>query len=359
MTAAPVSPAGPARVPTVSVIVPCFNYGHFLDGCLRSVLTQEGVAVKVLVIDDVSTDDSAQVAARLCARDDRVEFRAHRENAGLIATANEGLAWADGDYVVLLSADDLLVPGALSRAATVMDTHPGVALVYGRPLLAPEDRPLPVSTGRWRGTTIWRGEDWIRMRCRNAHNAMSSPEVVVRNSVQQAVGGYDPACHHTSDLNLWLRIAAVADVAYVRGVPQAIYRVLSNSMSRTQGSPLVDLVDRRNAFDSFLARGGDRLGDAEALVARAKRALARQALWRASRTIDRGAAEQQRYVDQFIAFAVETHPGARRLPEWRGLALRRRLGPGRSRAFLPFAATGAAHRLSYHVLRMRWRLRGV
>ena len=359
MTCVATTPSAATRLPTVSVIIPCFNYGHFLEACLRSVLTQQGVAVKALVIDDVSTDDSADVAARLCAGDDRIEFRRHRKNAGLIATANEGLEWADGDYVVLLSADDLLVAGALARATTVMESHPNVGLVYGRPLLAPEDRLLPTPSGRWRATTIWRGHDWIRLRCRTAHNAMSSPEVVVRNSVQRAVGGYDPDCYHTSDLNLWLRIAAVSDVAYIRGVPQAIYRVLSASMSRTQGSPLVDLVDRRIAFDSLRAHCGSGLPDGEALVMRARRALARQALWRASRTIDHGGEDGLRYVEEFRSFALDTYPSARRLPEFYGLAIRRWLGPGRSRAFLPFVATGAAHRVSYYAGRARWRLRGV
>jgi GT2 family glycosyltransferase len=351
--------ADTAAVATFSVIVPCFNYGHFLDGCLRSVLSQQGVSVRVLVIDDRSTDDSARVAARLCASDERVELRTHRVNAGLIATANEGLAWADGDHVVLLSADDLLVPGALWRAATVMARNPGVGLVYGRPLLAPEGRPLPTASGRWRGTTIWRGDEWIRIRCRTAHSAMSSPEVVVRNSVQRAVGGYDPVCHHTSDVNMWLRVAAVAEVAYIRGVPQAIYRVHGTSMSRNQGSPLVGLEQRRNAFDVLSAGAGGRLADGNQLVMRARRALARQALWRASRTVDHGVAEQQRHVDEFVAFALATYPAARRLPEWHGLTIRRRLGPGRSRMFLPFAATGAAHRISYLAGRARWRATGV
>jgi hypothetical protein len=353
----PSTPGAPA--PTVSVIIPCFNYGHFLQDCLGSVLGQEGADVKILVIDDRSTDGSAEVAARLCARDERIEFRPHRQNAGLIATANEGLAWADGDYVILLSADDMLVPGSLARATSIMSRHPNVGLVYGRPLLAMEGRPLPLPSGRWRRTYIWRGEDWIRMRCRTAHNAMSSPEVVVRNSVQQAVGGYDPSCPHTSDLNLWLRIAAVADIAHVRGVPQAIYRVLSGSMTRAQESPLVDLIDRRSAFDSFLSASAPRLRDPVALSSRARRALARQALWQASRTVDRGIPGELERVEQFVDFALDTYPDVKRLREWYGLAVRRRIGPGRSRAFPPFVATGAAHRLRYHAGRVRWRLRGV
>ena len=71
-----------ARRPTVSVVIPCYRYGRFLPGCVRSVLGQEHVDVRVLIIDDASPDDSAQVAARLAAEDERVEFRRHRVNAG-------------------------------------------------------------------------------------------------------------------------------------------------------------------------------------------------------------------------------------------------------------------------------------
>jgi hypothetical protein len=354
-------PAAPSSrcIATVSVVVPCYNYGHFLEGCLASVLSQRGVHVRVLVIDDLSTDDSAEVASRLADRDSRVEVRCHEDNVGLITTANEGLDWADGDYVVLLSADDQLVPDSLWRAALIMEQEPGVGLVYGRPLIAREGRPLPRASGRWRSTDRWAGADWIRVRCKTAQSAMSSPEVVVRNSVQRAVGGYDKRCQHTSDVNMWLRVAAAADIAYVRGVPQAIYRVHAASMQRGLEGPLVDLRERQAAFDTFFAGSGSSLVNSALLHGDARRALARQALWIASRTIDHGVVDEQRDVDELVAFAREAYPDASRLREWRGLKLRRAIGAGRSRAFVPFLATGAAHRLTYYARRARWRYQGV
>jgi hypothetical protein len=356
---APVTRREPgSKLASVSVIVPCYNYGHLLEGCLESVLSQEGVDVRLLVIDDCSTDDSAEVGRRLAARDERVEFRPHAENRGLIATANEGLEWATAEYVVLLSADDLLVPGSLRRAVDIMVRHPKVGMVYGKTLLADEGRPLPKPSGSWRSTKVWSGANWLRIRCRSTYNCISSPEVVVRNSVQRAVGGYDPACHHASDLNMWLRIAAIADIAYVRGVPQAIYRVHSDSMLRSSTNTMVDLSERRVAFDSFFAacsayRKSDRL---QTTVART---LARQALWRASRAVDQGAADGDGAVEELKSFALDVYPDASRLREWRGLRLRQWIGAGRSLGFPPFIATGAAHRLRSHAIRMRWRLRGI
>ena len=349
-------PTGPDK-PSVSVVIPCYNYGHFLEGCVGSVLAQPGVHPDVLIIDDTSTDDSAAVAVRVAERDDRVEVRRHRENAGMIATINEGLEWARGEYVVVLSADDLLVPGALGRAVSVMRSHPRVGMVYGRPLLARHGCVIPRSSGNWRTTKVWSGTDWLKMRCRTAHNCISSPEVVVRNTVQRAAGGYDAACFHTSDLNMWLRIAAIADVAHIRGVPQAIYRIHPGSMLRSQEGPLVDLNERWVAFESFFTASGGHLADVEELRAMAGRALARQALWQASRSVDRG--DTSGIVDELVGFALDVYPGTRQLREWRGLRTRKRIGAGRSLIFVPFIATGVAHRLDHHLDQVRWRYTGV
>ena len=114
----------------VDVIVPCYNYGDMLEGCVRSVLSQEHVHVHVLIMDDASTDSTETVGRRLAAIDPRVEYRRHAVNRGHIATYNEALADISGDYCVILSADDLLTPGSLSRAVRFMDMHPSVGLAF-------------------------------------------------------------------------------------------------------------------------------------------------------------------------------------------------------------------------------------
>lgn len=342
---------------TVSVIVPCYNYGHFLEECVGSVLTQQGVDVELLIIDDRSTDDSAETAHRLAERDDRIELRRHSRNAGLIATANEGIEWAQGEFVVLLSADDLLVPGSLRRAVTVMREHPNVGLVYGRSELAREGRPLPVPSGSWRATKIWSGSEWIRWRCSTGLNCIFSPEAVVRTSIQRVVGFYDPICHHTSDLNMWLRVAAVSDVAHIRGAPQAIYRHHADSMVHRDMRPTIDMRERRAAFDAFFAISASQLDGAERLRELAARRLARTALWQASRELERG--PRTSVVDDLADFAVDVYPDAERLREWRGLRMRRRIGARRSRVFPPFLASRALHYLRRRAAWRRLMSRGI
>lgn len=347
----------------VKVIVPCYRYGEVLEGCVESVLGQAGVDVRVLVIDDCSPDDTPTVASRLAQAEERVEYRRHERNVGLIGTANEGLDWAgDGDYVVLLSADDMLVPGSLLRAVSVMESHPGVGMVYGHAQYFQAGRPLPRFSRNWRGTRTWSGVEWIRLRCRSGYNCISSPEVVVRASVQREAGYYDPACPHASDLNMWLRVAAISDIAYVKGAVQALYQVHPDSMYRSMvggdSGAMADLVERRASFAAFFAGAGVSLAGADRLRSMVGRALARQALWQASRAYDRAEVGVVP-VGELIAFALGTCPDARRLREWWGLKLRQRIGAGRSLWFLPFIASGAGHRLRGHVSSLRWRARGV
>jgi hypothetical protein len=160
---------------------------------------------------------------------------------------------------------------------------------------------------------------------------------------------------------MWLRIAAVSDVAYLKGVPQAIYRVHSDSMLRSNRDPLVDLHERRAAFDSFFASCGTLIDDAEHLQRMVGRALARQAFWRASRALDRGLTDgaDALPVDGLVTFALEVCPDASRLREWHGLRVRRMIGPGRSRWFVPFLLTGAAHRARGYAQGIRWITSGI
>lgn len=250
-------------LPTVSVIVPCYNYGHFLTGCIESILSQEGVEVDVLIIDDASPDGSGEVANALAERDSRIAVIRHEVNCGHIATYNEGLSQIKGDYVVLLSADDLLTEGALARATAVMEAHPSVGLVYGHPLVfSGVDVPKP--TLHVRGWSVWSGSEWIAAQCRRGLSCIYSPEAVVRTCVQKAVGGYSAELPHTCDLEMWLRIAAVSDVARVNGPDQALRRVHGASMMQTGFAALQDdLRERQRAYERFFAGPGKDLSNAE------------------------------------------------------------------------------------------------
>jgi peptidoglycan/LPS O-acetylase OafA/YrhL len=351
-------PPEPRRRPSVSVVIPCYNYGRYLDTCVRSVLDQDGVDVRVLIIDDASSDDSALVAARLAAEDERVEVRAHSANHGHIATYNEGLLeWADGDYSVLISADDLLTPGSLARATDVLEANPGVGFVYGRAAYWRDDEPLPAARVQPKGTTVWRGLEWLQIVCGLAHTPVTSPEVVVRTALQKQIGGYLHELPHTGDAEMWMRFAAHSDVAYVKGADQAYYRMHATNMT-TERVPIVDLRQRKAAYDALFAARGDRIPDADRLAGRVHRAMAKEALWRACRAYERRRMDTTP-IDELTAFARSAYPRVHRLPEYWGLRWRQMVGPKLCPYLQPIMVSAVHRRLRTMLWWRRWARQGI
>ena len=328
----------------VSVVIPCYRYAHFLPECVASVLAQPGVDVQVLILDDASPDDTPGVAAALAAADSRVSYRRHATNLGHIATHSEGLALASGDYTVLLSADDLLTPGSLARAAGLLDAHPTVGFVYGGtvPFTSGQPRPparTPVGRGRWRVTP---GRAWFRAACQQAQTTLWSPEVMVRTSLQHELGGYRADLPHTADQHTWLSLALRADVGRIADADQAYYRLHPANMHKTLAPTRYhDLRYRQEAFEAIFQEYGERLANAAALRREFTRGLARAALRAASAVVSESD-DGPRQAAELIAYARALDPHAYATPEYLGLQLAR-LGGRRFRPLLR-----SAHRRFFH-----------
>ncbi|MGC5628591.1 glycosyltransferase family 2 protein [Georgenia sp. Z1344] len=268
---------GPGERASVTVVVPCFNYGRYLVESVSSVLEQPGVDVDVVVVDDLSTDDSAAVADTLAAADDRVRVVRMPENRGPVAAFNAGLEHVTGEFLVRLDADDLLTPGSLARAVALVRAHPSVGLVYGHPSHFVEGgprRPARTTASAW---TIWPGHQWVQDRCADGYNVITSAEVVMRSDLVARVGGQLPLAH-THDMEMWLRLAAFGDVGYVHGADQAWHRDHDLSLSAREVDVVVDLAERRLAFHALFDGAAGGLGWAAAARRTADAALDRQVL---------------------------------------------------------------------------------
>lgn len=320
--------------PTVSVVIPCYRYGHFLPAAVASALDQRGVDVEVIVVDDASPDDSAAVARALAAGDDRVRVLAHEQNTGHIATYNDGLALATGDYVALVSADDLLTPDSLSRAAALMEHHPEVGLVYG---YARSFTGAPPDTSRRvRNWSVYPGRQWLRLAARRGRCFLSSPEAVMRREALAQTDLYDPRLPHSGDFDMWLRTAARWDVGRVNGPVQAHYRVHDANMHLTTYSGwLTDLAERRRTFEILFDERAPDLPEVQALRPVALRALAREARRRSRLAAYDGDVAAAR---AYLELASETSPDG-------GLRRGRLVPPARR-------VERAAERVTHH---LRWR----
>lgn len=117
--------------PQFSIVIPCYNYGHWLARAVNSVLAQDGDDWELLVIDDGSSDDTAQIARELLARHpDRLRFLA-QVNHGAAAARNRGIDETKGRYLIFLDADDELAPGALAAYRELLARMPDADLLAG------------------------------------------------------------------------------------------------------------------------------------------------------------------------------------------------------------------------------------
>lgn len=308
----------------VDVVVPCYNYGRFLRQCVDSILSQDGVGVRVLVIDDASSDDTAEVGAEL-SQDPRVSFQRHEVNRGHIATYNEGLlGWASAEYCALVSADDMLAPGALARAGRLFEEHPDAGLVYGMAIAisGDTDQPPSCSTDSSEYALI-SGRRFLE-HCFKHGNPVPTPSAVVRTRLQHQVGGYRPDLPHAGDMEMWMRIAVHAPVGVHRDV-QAYYRWHGNNMSlkpdhRTVG----DRRQRLQACREVTHRYRTSLPEMGLWLQALCQQLSQEAFWEASRLFDRGQELESR---AWLHFAEEAWPDVRHSTEWQRFRLKKLIGP--------------------------------
>jgi glycosyltransferase involved in cell wall biosynthesis len=306
---------------TVDVIVPCYNYGHYLEGCVQSVLTQEGVQVRVFIADDCSPDATEEVGRRLAARDARVHYRRHAVNIGHIATYNEVLAEIDGDYCIILSADDMLTPGALHRAVSAMERMPDVVFTYGPDLTFTDAPPLDAVRVS-EGFEVYDYEAFLTDTCRRGHTVLQSPSVLVRTSVHKAVGFYRPDMPHAGDTEVWLRLAAQGRVCALEA-HQAFRRVHATNMS-VSFSNLRRIKEQYRALAAHFEQFVPLRPEIAPLLAVMRRRIFQHAFWLG---VDLYKAGRPAECDEALAFVASTLPEMTRDRSWRLFRWKRRLAP--------------------------------
>ncbi|PJI55237.1 glycosyl transferase family 2 [Methylobacterium radiotolerans] len=330
----------------VDIVVPCYNYGHYLEHCVATVLGQRDVEVRILIVDDHSPDDTPAIARQLVASDPRISYIRNPQNMGLVGSINRGVMdWASADYTLVLSADDALTPGALARAVDVMERRPEVGMTYGLAVVfgTRNDEFIVADTAAYDYSTF-SGARFIEDFCRRK-NGVASPTALVRTRVQKEVGGYDAQFPHTCDVEMWMRIATRHSIAAVNA-PQAYYRWHGGNMSSAYiDRPLSDLREQLETCEYLQRTAGAHVPGFGDWVADMRTRFAEEACWLAGLAAENGNDASMR---QCLAFATSIQSAiwlrkawwgcqVRRLRTFLGRLLRRTsAGPSR-RAFTPFA----------------------
>lgn len=117
-----------APLPTLSVVVPNYNHGRFLEHTLPALAGQSFQPLELLVLDDASTDNSVEIIKRLAAQYPIVRLVQNERNLGVMPNLNKGIGLAHGDYVFISSADDQVQPGFLQKSLRLLAEHPEAGL---------------------------------------------------------------------------------------------------------------------------------------------------------------------------------------------------------------------------------------
>ncbi len=263
---------------SIDVIIPSYQYGHFLRECVGSVLSQHGVGVRVLILDDASTDDTPQVCKELADSDKRVSYLRHQANKGHIATYNIGLDWAQSDYLLLLSADDVLTRGALFRATTLLDRNPEMSFACGESIVTEDPSRHPYNPPEQIRCEKMGSLKWLMRFCESGMNILGSntSTVVVRTRSQKNCGHYTKELPHTADMEMWMRLSMHGNVGMIEA-KQSFYRQHHGAMHHSYPG-ILDIKQRNAAFDSFFTEYYRSLPDAEKFIKTAKHSIAKEAL---------------------------------------------------------------------------------
>lgn len=194
----------------VSVIIPAFNARAFVMDAIRSVRAQHYAPIEVLLIDDGSTDGTAEVVER-----EAPEVRIIRQaNGGVAAARNRGLAEAKGEFITFLDADDGWFPGKLLAQVAYLTAHPEVGVAFHRWLVwRPDDRgvyhwpaPPPENLPAQPELSGWLYLPLL-LDC-----VVHTSTVMMRRSVAEAVGRFDTSLVIGEDYDYWLRVSRICPI---------------------------------------------------------------------------------------------------------------------------------------------------
>lgn len=196
--------------PKVSVLIPAYNYGRYLAETIESALNQTFEDFELLVVDNASTDDTADVVNRFRAKDSRVRYIVNGANIGMFRNYNEALLHARGEYIKFLNADDKFHPQILEKFVEVLDADPSVSLVTShRQEFGSGSKTIATDFhGRQNGKEMV-------ILALSKLNFIGEPTTVMFRRENLNLGLFDTSLLFFADLDMWLRQLAVGDLYIV------------------------------------------------------------------------------------------------------------------------------------------------
>ena len=187
----------------ISIVTPSYNHVKFIEKTMLSVLNQTGVDFEYIVVDGGSKDGTVDLIRKY---EDRLAWWVSKKDSGQTEAINKGFARAKGDILAWINSDDTYQPGAFVRAATYLNDHPEVGMVYG-------DANFINESGNVIGKFPAAQTDYGRLWRGYVHVPQQS--AFFRADLWRKVGPLDPSFYFAMDYDLWVRIAKLASLVYI------------------------------------------------------------------------------------------------------------------------------------------------
>jgi glycosyltransferase involved in cell wall biosynthesis len=233
-------------MPTISVLMPVYNAERYVAAAVESVLGQTLADFEFIIIDDGSTDRSADILLGFAAQDDRVRLIS-RGNTGYLVALNEGLQLARGELIARIDADDIAFEQRFEQQAEYLRTHPECVIVgCGLLLIDEEGEPFCESI-------LPAEHEVIDARHLAGIGSLAHPAAMIRRAALLELGGYRPQCYGAEDHDLWLRLAEHGKLA---NLPDVLMKVRVHAANFT----FVNQERTRAAMKLVLAEAHARRG---------------------------------------------------------------------------------------------------
>ena len=208
--------------PLVSIVTPSYNQAPYLEETLHSVLEQDYPRIEYVVVDDGSTDGSAEILEQYAARLSSLTLQ---ENRGQARTLNEAFDRATGSILGALSSDDTLLPGAVSRVVEEFERDPELMLVYGDALHTDENS---------RQTGYLESLDWdVARMARTGMQAPPQPASFWTRRAWEVAGPFNERAWALFDTEFFLRLGTIGRARRLRE-PLATVRLHPRSKTMSQ-----------------------------------------------------------------------------------------------------------------------------
>ena len=229
------------RTPTVSVLMPSFNYAQYLPLAVQGVLSQRYFDLELIIVDDCSSDGSREIAGECKRLDDRVVTVFHSKNRGLACTRNTGLNVSTGKFIALCDADDIWLPDKLNIQLEHFLSNDQLGVVHSEASII-DASGLPTGqrfSGLFHRKNQVTSGNLFSELCRR--NFLCVPSVVLRREAVLYAGGFDESLRSLEDWVCWTKVSRKYLFDYVAD-PLVQYRMHRASLSQDPTSMATNRV---------------------------------------------------------------------------------------------------------------------